>query len=31
MDTVHSYIINKKDSIKKVMELCQSRGQVDPA
>lgn len=31
MDTVHSYIISKKDSIKKVMELCQSRGQVDPA
>lgn len=26
MDTVHTYVIGKKDSINKVLELCQSRG-----
>ena len=26
MDTVHTYVIGKDDSIKKVLELCQSRG-----
>ena len=26
MDTVHTYIIGKEDNIKKVLELCQSRG-----
>ena len=26
MDTVHTYVIDKKDSIKKVLELCQLRG-----
>lgn len=26
MDTVHTYIIGKEDKIKRVLELCQSRG-----
>ena len=26
MDTVHTYIIGKEDDIKRVLELCQSRG-----
>lgn len=26
MDTVHTYILSKEDDIKKVLELCQSRG-----
>ena len=26
MDTIHTYIIGKKDNIKRVLELCQSRG-----
>ena len=26
MDTVHTYVLDKEDSIKKVLELCQSRG-----
>ena len=26
MDTVHTFVIDKKDSIKKVLELCQLRG-----
>ena len=26
MDTVHTYIIGKEDNIKRVLELCQSRG-----
>ena len=26
MDTVHTYVVGKKDSIQKVLELCQSRG-----
>lgn len=26
MDTVHTYVIDKQDSIKKVLELCQLRG-----
>jgi hypothetical protein len=26
MDTVHTYIISKEDDIKRVLELCQSRG-----
>lgn len=27
MDTVHTYILSKEDDIKKVLELCQTRGQ----
>lgn len=27
MDTVHTYILSKEDNIKKVLEMCQTRGQ----
>ena len=27
MDTVHTYVISKTDNIKKVLEMCQQRGQ----